>query len=510
MANVDTPPVGPDLSLGVPLISVPEEGVLAGHVGGVAVLLARLADGVHAVSGTCTHYGAPLAEGLVVGEEVRCPWHHACFSLRTGAARRAPAFAPLATWQTQIVGDKVFVRAQNVTNPPATAPARRALANIVIIGAGASGFAAAERLRELGYEGGLSMLSADDAPPYDRPNLSKDFLAGTAPEEWIPLQDRSFYKNRRIDLRLDCPVASIETDAQRVVTASGEAFPYDALLIATGAEPHRLPIPGFDRPNVFTLRSLADARAVIAACDKATSVAFIGAGFIGMEAAAAMRARGLHVHVVAPEAVPMERILGNEVGRFLAEMHKENGVELHLRTRPTGFDGQVLTLEDGSALRADVVVVSVGVAPRSQLAERAGIAVENGILVDAQLQTSVSGVYAAGDVARYPHGRDQIRIEHWVHAQRQGQTAAANMLGAAQAFTDEPFFWTHHYGLDLRCTGIFSGWDEIAISGDLAAHDFIAKYYRSGRLIAALTAGRDLENLRVEAGMHTCTVEAMA
>lgn len=507
MANVETTPIGPDLSLGVPLISVPDEGVLAGHVGGVAVLLARLADGVHAVGGACTHYGAPLAEGLVTGEEVRCPWHHACFSLRTGAALRAPAFAPLETWQTEIVGDTVFVRGQNMANPPGAAPARRALAHIVIIGAGASGYAAAERLRELGYEGELSMLSADDAPPYDRPNLSKDYLAGTAPEEWIPLQDRSYYKHRRIDLRLDCPVASIDTKAHRVVTVAGEVFPYDALLIATGAEPRRLTIPGFDRPNAFVLRSLADARAIIAACDQATSVAFIGAGFIGMEAAAAMRARGLGVHVVAPEALPMERILGHEIGRFLAEMHEAKGVELHMGTRPTGFDGQVLTLEDGSALRADVVIVSVGVAPRSQLAERAGIAVENGIIVDAQLQTSVAGIYAAGDVARYPHGTDQVRIEHWVHAQRQGQTAAANMLGAAQSFVDEPFFWTHHYGLDLRCTGVFNGWDEIVIDGDLAAHDFIAKYYRDGRLIAAMTAGRDLENLRIEAGMHACAAQ---
>lgn len=504
MANVETTPTGPDLSLGVPLDSVPDEGVLVGHVGGVAVLLARLTDGLHAVSGTCTHYGAPLAEGLVVGEEIRCPWHHACFSLRTGAALRAPAFAPLATWHTEIVGDSVFVSAQNALKPQGVALERQAPERIVIIGGGAAGFAAAERLRELGYEGRLSMLSADAALPCDRPNLSKDYLAGTAPEEWVLLQDQGFYTDRGIDLRLGCSVAEIETDAHRVVTASGEAFPYDTLLIATGAEPHRLLVPGFARRNVFTLRSLADARAIIAACKKATSVVFIGAGFIGMEAAGALRARGLSVHVVAPNAVPMERILGNEIGQLLASIHEAHGVELHMRTRPTGFDGNVLTLEDGRTLHADIIVISVGVAPRTMIAQRAGIAVDNGILVDTQLRTSVAGIYAAGDVARYPHGADQIRIEHWTHAQRQGQTAAANMLGFAQEFVDEPFFWTHHYGLDLRCTGVFNGWDEVAIEGDLEAHDFIAKYTRNGRLIAAVTAGRDLENLQAEAVIQAC------
>jgi NADPH-dependent 2,4-dienoyl-CoA reductase/sulfur reductase-like enzyme/nitrite reductase/ring-hydroxylating ferredoxin subunit len=502
MEQTDTTPTGPDLAKGVPMASVPPDGLLAGHVDGTPVLLTRLDDGFHAVSGTCTHYGAPLADGLVVHDEIHCPWHHACFSLRTGTALRAPAFAPLATWHTEVIGDTVFVRAQEQAPRSSLPRPRLQPERIVIVGGGGAGFAAVERLREMGFTGALTMLSADSATPCDRPNLSKDYLAGTAPEDWIPLQDPQFYAQRRIDLRLECEVTAIDTASRHVLTASGERFAYDALLIATGAEPRRLPVPGFDRPNVFTLRSLADARAIIAACTQATSVAFIGAGFIGMEAAAALRARGLEVHVVAPEEVPMERALGREVGSFITSLHREQGVVFHLGTSAKSFDGSVLTLEDGTRVPADLLIVGAGVAPRTQLATAAGMDVRDGILVDARLRTSIPGIYAAGDVARYRTGAELVRVEHWVHALRQGQTAAMNMLGSERAFTDVPFFWTHHYGLDVRCTGHASGWDEIRIDGAPDRRDFTARYFRTGKLIAATSVGRDLENLSLEAQLQ--------
>ncbi len=502
MAHTETPPPGPDLGQGVPLASVPATGVLAGHVNGAPVLLARLDDGVHAVSGTCTHYGAPLAEGLVVDGEIRCPWHHACFSLRTGAALRAPAFAPLARWNTEIVGDMVFVRSEDTAPIPKPPRPRINPERIVIIGGGAAGFAAAERLRDLGHDGALSMLSADDSAPCDRPNLSKDYLAGTASEDWIPLQGPEFYADHRIDLRLDCDVAAIDPESQHVRTASGEEIRYDALLIATGAEPRKLPIPGFDLPNVFTLRSLSDARAVIAASIGAKSVALVGAGFIGMEAAAALRARGLDVHVVAPDAIPMERVLGRELGEFVTALHREQGVVFHLKTTAKSFDGKVLALGDGGRVSADVLIVGAGVSPRTALASAAGMEVQDGIVVDAYLQTSLPGHFAAGDVARYRYGPDLIRVEHWVHAQRQGQTAAANMLGARQPFTDVPFFWTHHYGLDLRYTGYAKDWDEVRSDGSLSSRDYTARFFHAGQLVAAASVGRDLENLSIEAGLH--------
>jgi NADPH-dependent 2,4-dienoyl-CoA reductase/sulfur reductase-like enzyme/nitrite reductase/ring-hydroxylating ferredoxin subunit len=507
MSQSEGPPPGPDFAAGVPLASIPAGGVLAGRVGDDAVLLARLADGVHAIAAHCTHYGGPLAEGLVVGDEIRCPWHHACFSLRTGHARHAPAFAPLARWRTEVAGDTVFVRGpvdDGAAAIPAPAPWARdgGPRRIAILGGGAAGYAAALRLRELGYDGALSMFSADPSAPYDRPNLSKDYLAGTAPEEWIPLQGDGFYRDNGIDLHLDCEIASVDAKARRLQARSGPHFDYDALLFATGSEPRRLPLPGFDGHRVFALRSLADARAIIAAATGAKSVAFIGAGFIGLEAAAALQARGLEVHVVAPEPVPMERVLGRELGEFLAGLHRASGVRMRLGAKPAGYDGMQLALEGGERIAADLLVVGAGVAPRTALAEAAGLATGNGILVDEFLQASVPGHYAAGDVASYLHRGERARVEHWVHAQRQGQAVAANLLGAAQPFRDVPFFWTHQHDIELRYIGLGAGWDETRTDGGLTARDFTVRYYRGGELIAAASCGRDRESLEIEAALR--------
>ena len=490
----DAIPAGPDLRDGVALAEVPMDGVLAGHVGGEAVLLARFRDGLHAVDGACTHYGAPLGEGLVEDGAIHCPWHHACFSLRTGVALKAPAFAPLGKWKVEIAGDRVFVRERDQT-PSTSLPSPASLRNrpgrIVIVGGGAAGFAAAERLRALGFDGTLTMLSADRDPPCDRPNLSKDYLAGTAPAEWIPLREPGFYPAQRIDLRLDCEVDAIDPVAREVRTLAGERHAYDRLLLATGAMPLRLALAGFDLPNVHGLGSLADANRLIADGANARRVAVVGAGFIGLEAAGALRARGLEVHVVAPEAVPMARLLGPEIGRLLLGLHTKGGVRFHLGARVSGYDGRSLALANGESLEADLLLVGIGVAPRTRLAEAAGLAVRNGILVDAQLRTSAEGIHAAGDVARYPHGNGDARVEHWVHAQRQGQLAAANMLGAERAFGEVPFFWTHHHGLDLRVCGHLDGWNELRIDGDVQQRDFIARYLRDGELVAAASIGRD-------------------
>lgn len=502
MAQQDGPPPGPDLGAGVPLADIPADGVLAGHVGGEPVLLARLDDGLHAVGGACTHYGAPLAEGLVTGAEIRCPWHHACFSLRDGRALRAPAFAPLSCWQVEVEGDRAYVRRQVESAKPPSPRSARHPGRILVVGGGAAGFAAAQRLRVLGYGGALTMLSADPAPPCDRPNLSKDYLAGTAQADWIPLQGPAFYADNGIDLRLACEVATLDVARREAAAADGTRHPYDALLLATGAEPRRLRLPGFDRPNVHVLRSLADADAIIAAAAQARTVAFVGAGFIGLEAAAALRARGLEVHVVAPDEVPMERVLGRELGGFVTGLHRDQGVRFHLRANVQAYDGRALQLEDGGRVPADFVVVGIGVAPRTALAEAAGLRVDGGIVVDATLQASLPGHYAAGDVARFPWRGELARVEHWVHAERQGQASAANLLGAGQAFADVPFFWTHHYGVELRYTGLGNGWDDVRVDGDLQARDFTARYYRGGTLVAAASVGRDRDNLAIEAELR--------
>ncbi|HEX5184094.1 MAG TPA: FAD-dependent oxidoreductase [Allosphingosinicella sp.] len=499
-------PTGPDLREGVPLADIPATGFLAGHVDGETVLLSRSGDGLHAIGGRCTHYGGPLAEGLVVGETVRCPWHHACFSLRTGIALKAPAFDPLDRWQAEIEGDRVFVRTRigpaDVAVPLPDAPGR-----IVIVGGGAAGFAAAEMLRRLGYGGSLVMLSDDRDPPCDRPNLSKDYLAGQAEPEWIPLKGPDFYEAQKIDLRLDSRVAAIDVAGKKTVMADGTAVDFDRLLIATGAEPVRLPLPGFDRPNVLTLRSVADADRLIARAEQGGSAAVIGAGFIGLEAAASLRDRGLDVHVVAPEAVPMERVLG-DLGRFIQGLHERNGVHFHLGRKPASYDGERLVLDDGSSVAADFLLVGVGVRPRVALAAEAGLAVDNGILVDDRLETSAPDIFAAGDVANYPHplADERVRTEHWIVAERQGQAAARAMLGDRRAYRDVPFFWTRQFDTSIHYVGHGGAWDEAALSGSIDDGDCSVHYLKDGMVRAAAFVGRPDESLaegaRVEAAIE--------
>ncbi|AYG95889.1 pyridine nucleotide-disulfide oxidoreductase [Brevundimonas naejangsanensis] len=490
---------GPDFSRGVPIADAPGQGVLAGHVGGEPVLLARRADGFWAVSATCTHYGGPLTEGLAVGDTVRCPWHHACFDLRSGEALTAPAISPLDRWRVEIEGDLVFVRTREAAPLPAAPAQGDHPGRIVIVGGGAAGFAAAEMLRRRGYHGVLTLLSADSEPPCDRPNLSKDYLAGTAPEDWIPLKPTAFYADHDIDLRLGFEVARLDLEAKQAIGVSGERIGYDALLLATGAEPIRLKTPGFDRENVHVLRSLADARTIIAAADRARRVVIVGASFIGLEAAASLRTRGLEVHVVAPEAMPLERIMGPDLGAFVRSLHESRGVRFHLGTTAVSFDGEAVTLADGARLDADFVVLGVGVRPRLQLAVDAGLAVDGGVIVDRGMRASHPGIYAAGDIACYPGptADEGLRIEHWVVAERQGQVAALNMLGETRELTDAPFFWSQHYDQAIRYVGHARAWDAVRIDGSIPQADATVRFEAADRLLAAATLGRDLESLRI-------------
>ena len=507
MGGDQSAPGGPDLTLGVAVSGLAEGGMLAGHVGEEAVLLARRGEEVFAVGATCTHYGGPLAEGLLVGETVRCPWHHACFSLRTGEAVRAPAFDPVPCWRVEQQDGRIFVRDKL---PPARRPAPAKPVpgaipeRIVIIGGGAAGFAAAEKLRREGYTGSLTLFSADDAAPYDRPNLSKDYLAGTAPEEWIPLRPDGFYAENGIDLRLGTTVAGIDPAGRRVLLAGEENLPFDRLLLATGAEPARPPIPGVDGPQVRTLRSLRDSRALIKAVKAAQRAVLIGAGFIGLEVAAALRARGLVVHVVAPERLPLERVLGPELGELIRRLHEEQGVVFHLGEGVAKIESGRVWLKGGGSLDAELVILGTGVRPRTELAERAGLAVEHGVLVDEYLETGVPGIFAAGDIARWPdpHTGERIRIEHWVVAERQGQTAALNMLGRRARFAAAPFFWSRHYDTSINYVGHAQRWDAIEAEGSIGARNAVVRYRRGGKILAVATVGRDLQSLEAEAAME--------
>jgi NADPH-dependent 2,4-dienoyl-CoA reductase/sulfur reductase-like enzyme/nitrite reductase/ring-hydroxylating ferredoxin subunit len=501
--NDQTTPQGPDLNKGVKLSEL-ADGKLLGYVGEEEVLLVRGESCIFAVGAHCTHYHGPLAEGLVVGDSIRCPWHHACFDLKSGEATRAPAFSPIDCWNVETRGDTVFVQGKKAApsrkgTKPVSAPDR-----IVIVGGGASGFAAAEMLRREQFAGEIVMLSQEASTPVDRPNLSKDYLAGSAPEDWMPLRPDEFYKDAGIDLRLETEVGAIETGKREVILKDGEAMPYDRLLLATGAEPHRLPLLGANLPHVHTLRTLADSRAIIANAQGARRALVIGASFIGLEAAAALRARDIEVHVVAPEKIPMERVLGPAMGQFICNLHEEHGVIFHLGDGIAAIDAGGAVLKSGEELEVDLVVVGIGVKPRLDLAERAGLKLDRGVAVDRYLETSAPGIYAAGDIARWPdpHSGESIRVEHWVVAERQGQTAARNMLGAKEAFDAVPFFWSQHYDIPVNYVGHAERWDEIVVHGDIAAKDCLLQYKLNGRVLAVASIFRDLDNLKAALAME--------
>ena len=502
MADEQAAPAGPDLTQGVAAADFSGETLL-GHVGDQEVLLVRSGSEIFAIDAHCSHYHGPLADGLVADGGIRCPWHHACFDLRTGEATRAPALGPLAVWQVEHEGDRIFVRRKREQPKPGRKASAAAPGRIVIVGGGAAGFAAAEMLRRQQFAGEIVMLSDDGAAPVDRPNLSKDYLAGSAPEDWLPLRPDSFYAESGIELRLESHVSCDRYRARKII-AAGAAVAYDRLLLATGAEPVRLPIPGADQPHVHTLRSLADCRAIIASANGARRAIVIGASFIGLEVAAALRAREIEVHVVAPEPRPMERVLGPGMGDFVRGLHEQHGVVFHLGDTVTAIDGQRATLKSGGVLEADLVVVGVGVRPRLALAEQAGLALDRGVTVNEFLETSVAGIYAAGDIARWPdpHSQDNIRVEHWVVAERQGQTAARNMLGQREAFDAVPFFWSQHYDVPINYVGHAEKWDEIAIDGDIAARDCLLQYKSRGRVLAVASIYRDLASLQAELAME--------
>jgi NADPH-dependent 2,4-dienoyl-CoA reductase/sulfur reductase-like enzyme/nitrite reductase/ring-hydroxylating ferredoxin subunit len=505
---------GPDLTQAIGLSAIPEGGMLLGHAQGEPVLLARRGDEVFAIGAICTHYGAPLDQGLVVGDTVRCPWHHACFDLRTGEALRAPAFDPVSRWRVEVVRDvapqfmpvdepvgAVFVRERlERWEPQPQPPSAELPESVIIVGGGAAGNAAAEALRREGYSGSLMMLSADETLPCDRPNLSKGYLAGAASDASNILRSVEFYKEHDIDLRLGARVVAIDTATRRVQLADGSHHSYDALLLATGAEPVHLDIPGADLPHVHYLRTLTDSRALVEKALVAKRAVVLGASFIGLEVAASLRTRNIDVHVVGTETTIMEKVLGPQVGDYLRKVHEDHGVTFHLGTTAKAIDEESVTLESGERLSADLVVIGIGVRPAISLAEDAGLALDRGVAVNEFLETNAPGVFAAGDIARWPDQLtgERIRVEHWVVAERQGQVAAQNILGRRERFEYIPFFWTEQYDFSLAYVGHAEKWDDAEIVGSLQARDCTIIYRRDGRELAKAFVHRDLDGLRAE------------
>lgn len=498
----------PDLTKGFPVDGLRDGGMIQGKVGDEGVMLARRGDEFFAVGANCTHYHGSLGEGLIVGEELRCPLHHACFSLRTGMAVCAPAFDAIPRWRVERVGGSVFVREklpalaqypEAGTRKPPNSPS-----SVVIVGGGAAGLAAAEMLRRKGYDGPETMISADDSTPYDRPNVSKDYLQEPIPDEWMNLRLPEFYAEQRIEVVLNARVSSIDTREKRVQLQDGRTYNFDALLLAMGAEVVKLAIPGARDSDVFYVRTWADARVLFQKIGSAKQVVVVGASFIGLEVAASLRSRGVQVHVVAVEDQPLERTLGAEVGKFFRQLHESQGVIFHLGRTVTAVDGSQVTLSDGSRVQADFLILGVGVRPSVALAEEAGLKLDRGVVVNEYLETSIPGIFAAGDIARWPdpYSGQHIRVEHWVVAERQGQVAARNILGYREPYDAIPFFWTQQFGVALKYVGHAEKWDAVEIDGSLAEKDCAVSYKQGGKTVAVATIGRDLQNLEFEATLE--------
>lgn len=489
---------GPDLEKGVALGELKPGVPFLGHAHGEQVVLVRHGEKVCAVGATCTHYGGPLAEGIVADGTIRCPWHHSRFDLQTGEPS-APALEPIPCWDVVRRDGKVCVTAKRphaVPEEPVAVPD-----SVVIVGGGAAGAACVEELRHRGYHGAIVMISSDEPYPVDRPNLSKGFLAGEVGEESLPLLGKDFCDHFHVDFIRD-EVDRIDTAQRNIHLKSGGKRKYDAVLLATGAEPRTLDVEGADLEHVHTLRSLQDGLQLFHLGNQAERVVVIGASFIGLEVAASYRQRDIAVEVVAPEHTPLEKALGAELGLAVQRLHEEHGVRFHLGRRPTRITAEHVELDDGSVLPADLVVVGVGVTPRTEVAERSGLEVDDGVRVDERLRTSAHNVWAAGDIARFPYNGSSARIEHWTVAERMGQYVARDILGHHAPFHDAPFFWTRHYDTNIDYVGHAGDYDEVQIVGSLDKRDATVVFRTDGHIVAVATVGRPTVALRAEWAME--------
>ncbi|HEV8590044.1 MAG TPA: FAD-dependent oxidoreductase [Pyrinomonadaceae bacterium] len=474
---------------------------------GKEILLARVSGNFYAVGAHCTHYGAPLVEGVLSGDRLVCPWHHACFNAKTGDLQEPPALDALPYYDVRIENDQVIVRvpdsASDRRTPQMSKRDTKDEQLFVIVGGGAAGYAAAQTLREDGFTGRLMLITREAQLPYDRPNLSKEYLQGKAKPEWLPLRPDDFFAEHDIEVVSGKEIERIDAAKKAINFADGESLLCDAVLVATGGEPRKLPFQSEGHENVFLLRSYTDVAALVAAAEKGKRAVVIGASFIGMEAASSLTARGCEVTVVAPDDVPFQKTLGAKIGKLFQDVHEEHGVKFKLGASVAGFSCArkvtAVVLGNGERLDADLVVVGVGVKPATDILKGVTLHRDGGVIVDEHMRAA-DGVYAAGDIAYFPHsltGKRQ-RIEHWRTAMQQGRIAAHNMAGKEVSFDGVPFFWTRQFDVGLLYVGHAKEWDEIIYQGDVSARDFLAFYVKENRILAVAGMNRDREMAAIE------------
>ena len=478
------------------------------EVDGAKILIARTGGEFHALSAFCTHYGAPLEKGVLSDGKIVCPWHHACFNVRTGDMLDPPAMDALVSYEAWKDGDNLIVRIPE--NPPGRRLPEMTRRDpeaddrtFVIIGGGAAGYSAAQALRENGFKGRVLMITRERRLPYDRPNLSKDYLHGEAKDEWMPLREDSFYAEHDIEVLEGREVTSREADTGKIVLDDGDTIEPDGVLVATGGRPRSLGVQGSELGNIFTLRSFDDADAIISAARSASKAVVVGTSFIGMEAAHSLTELGLEVTVVGKDAVPFEHVFGEEIGLLFRREHEKHGVVFEMEKNVSRFFGEgkveKVLLNDGAEIEADIVLVGIGVVPETGFVNGIELLPDGGIPVDGYLHAAGS-VFAAGDIASYPDPRagKRSRIEHWRVALQQGRTAAMNMLGMEVRYGGVPYFWTAQAGLNLRYVGHASSWDSLVTWGSVPDKEFITFFVSDGVVLAACGNGRDTEMAAIE------------
>jgi NADPH-dependent 2,4-dienoyl-CoA reductase/sulfur reductase-like enzyme/nitrite reductase/ring-hydroxylating ferredoxin subunit len=476
------------------------------------ILLTKIDGQFYAVGAHCTHYGAPLAEGVLCNGVIICPWHHACFNAKTGDLLEHPAMDSLRDYEVKIKGDEVIVKIPDQPEPGRLPEMTKKDIEsdkriFIILGGGAAGNAAAQALREAGFKGNIVMITQENRLPYDRPNLSKAYLSGEAPAEWMPLRSEDFYKECGIEVLLNKKVKEVNISNKEIITVDNEKFIYDKLLIATGGTPRKLNVPGSELKNIFYLRSFNDSDNLIQAAKAGAKVVVIGSSFIGMETASGLHERKLDVTVISPENIPFENVFGEEIGMLFKKAHEEHGIKFKLSSKISKFEGkdkvETVVLENGERIKTDFAVVGIGVKPATDFIKGIDLQKDGSIKVNEFFQVNDS-VYAVGDIAQFPdsHSGQSIRIEHWGTAEQQGRVAGFNMTGRPTQFNSSFFFWTEQAGINLKYVGYAKEWDSIYTRGDISSKEFISFFIKNGKVIAAAGNNRDKEIAAVDCLMR--------
>ena len=473
-------------------------------VGDSEILLSKIEDKFYATGAFCSHYGAPLAKGVLCGERIVCPWHNACYNAIAGQQEEPPGLDSLTHFTVRVEGEDVLVEIPESVSQHRTVEMARYEPNIdertfVVLGAGAAGTAAVEVLRQQGFQGKIVTISAEQIPPYDRTKLSKAYLQGDAKPDALPLREPGFYEQHNIELRFGSAVTKVNASNKKITLADGSSIEYDSLLLATGGTPRKLDVPGADLDNIFTIRQPEDVNSILNVVKEAKKALVVGSSFIGMEAAASLIQQGLEVTVVSPDDVPFKKILGDKLGKMFQNVHEEEGVTFKFGKKAVEFVGkervESVTLDSGEEIATDLVILGVGVNPNTDYLE--GIELndkDKSIPVDKYLQTEIKDIFAAGDIASFPYApmAESTRIEHWRLAAQHGRIAATNMVGNRREVDRiVPFFWSGQYDLKLRYVGHCEDWDDLKIDGDLQQPEFLTYYLKGDRVMAVAGINRD-------------------